>query len=74
MDRLDDPKTLADALPAQITRVQGIITLYKSVPNGQFAAALMQQDIDAAHKAMMEGNLAAMIAAYKELSAWGGGG
>lgn len=70
MDRLNEPPTLADALPEQITRVQGIITQYKSVPNGQFAAALMQQDIDAAHKAMMEGDLAAMIAVYKDLSEW----
>lgn len=67
---MDNFKTLADALSEQITRVQGIIAIYKTVPNGQFAAALMQQDIDAAHKTMMEGDLAGMIVAYKSLSEW----
>lgn len=70
MDRIDAHKTLAEALPEQITRVQGIIALYKTVPNGQIAATLMQQDIDAAHKAMMEGDLPCMIAAYKSLLEW----
>jgi hypothetical protein len=65
-----DEKTLAEALPEQITRVQGIIALYKTVPNGQFAAALMQADINAAHKAMLEGDLPGMIASYKSLSEW----
>ena len=63
-------KTIGDVLPEEITRVQGIIAMYKSVQNGQFAAALMQQDIDAAYKAMMEGDLAGMIAAYQELKEW----
>ena len=65
-------KSLAEALPEQITRVQDLIALYKSVPNGQFAAALMQRDIDMAHKAMMEGDVAKMLTAYKELEGWGG--
>lgn len=62
--------TLGDALPAEIQRVQRIMDLYNSVPNGQFAAALMAQDIASAHKAMMEGDLPGMIAAYRELRTW----
>jgi|GEM_PF-996166 len=65
-----ETQTLGEALPKEIARVQGIIALYRSVPNGQFAAALMQQDIYAVQKAMMEGDLAGMIAAYKSLSEW----
>ncbi|WP_312942882.1 hypothetical protein [Oscillibacter sp.] len=70
MKGIDDQKTLGDALPEQIARVQGIITIYRSVPNGQFAAALMQQDIDTAQKAMIKGDLPGMIAAYESLSEW----
>lgn len=65
-----ETQTLGDVLPEQIDRVEGLIALYRSVPNGQFAAALMQQNIDAAHKAMMEGDLAGMIAAYQDLKGW----
>lgn len=67
---MDNIKTLGEALPEEINRVQELIALYKTFPGGKFAAALMQMDIDAAHKAMMEGNLAEMIAIHEELKAW----
>lgn len=63
-------KTLGDALPEQIKRVSELVSLYKTVPYGNLAAALMQRDIETAHKAMMEGDLPAMIDAYKALEEW----
>ena len=63
-------QTLGDALPEEIDRVQGLIAMYKSVPNGQIAATLMQSDIDAAHRAMIEGDIVGMIAAYQDLKGW----
>lgn len=62
--------SLAEALPAEIQRVQKIIKLYHTVPNGQFATALMQLDVDTALKAMAEGDLPGMITAYQALQIW----
>ena len=63
-------KTLGDALPYEIERVQEIIKLYEEVPMGHIAAAIMKQDIQRAHKAMMEEDLVEMIAVYKDLQAY----
>ena len=70
MKENENQKTLGDVLPEQIARVQRIIAIYRSVPNGLLAAALMQQDIDTALKAMMDGDLPGMIAAHESLSEW----
>lgn len=62
--------TLGEALPKEIERVQELIKLYESVPNGQFAATMMRMDIHAAHKAMIEGDLPGMITAFNDLKGY----
>lgn len=59
--------TLADALPREIERVQEIIKVYETIPEGAIAAAMMKQDIKRAHEAMMSGDLAGMISAHQAL-------
>jgi hypothetical protein len=65
-------KSLGDALPEEISRVQELIKILKSLPNGhgKFSAELMQRDVGAAQKAMIEGDLAGMVTAYKALKEW----
>jgi hypothetical protein len=61
-------QTLADALPKEIERCQQLLVDYAEIgPQGAFAAAMIRADIAAAHKAMISGDLVAMIRAYKEL-------
>lgn len=60
-------ETLGDALPKEIERCQELVALYKTIPTGAFGAAMIQNDIKAAHKAMMEQDLPAMIRAYNAL-------
>jgi hypothetical protein len=73
-DQADGPlprtpcSTLADALPKEIERCQDLIGIYKSLgPVGMFGHAAISADIAAAHRAMMEGDLPAMIQAYEAL-------
>jgi hypothetical protein len=63
-------ESIGEALPKEIARVQEIVAIYKTIPMGHIAAALMQHDINMAHKAMIEGDLPGMIAAYKSLKEW----
>lgn len=62
--------TLGETLPKEIERVQGLITIYESIPNGIFAATMMKRDIQKAHKAIMEDDLAEMIISYEDLKGW----
>ena len=60
--------TLGDALPREIERCQELLVAYAEIgPAGAFGAAMIRADIAAAHKAMMEGDCAAMIRAYEAL-------
>ena len=60
--------TLADALPKEIERCIELLTQYVAIgPAGVFGAAMIRRDIAAAHKAMMEGDVVAMLRAYEEL-------
>lgn len=61
--------TLGDELPKQIIYVRDeLIPQYQSIgPNGEFAIAMMRNALDRASKAMIEGDLSAMIAVYQEL-------
>lgn len=61
--------TLGDALPREMARVRDVIMpRYQEIgPAGGFALAFMRRDLDAASKAMAEGDLPAMIAAYQSL-------
>ena len=60
--------TLGDALPREIERCQELLVAYAEIgPAGAFGAAMIRADIAAAHKAMMEGDVVAMIRAYEAL-------
>ena len=60
--------TLGDALPREIKRCQELLVAYAEIgPAGAFGAAMIRADIAAAHKAMMEGDVVAMIRAYEAL-------
>jgi hypothetical protein len=56
--------TLGEALPLEIERVQELIKDYESVPNGNFAAAMMRSDIKAARIAILNGDLAEMVRSH----------
>lgn len=60
--------TLADALPQEIERCQQLLTQYAAIgPVGNFGAMMIRRDIAAAHKAMMEGDVVAMLRAHEAL-------
>lgn len=60
--------TLAEALPKEIERCQELLTQYAAIgPSGNFGAMMIRRDIAAAHKAMMEGDVVAMLRAYEAL-------
>lgn len=65
----DTPSTLGDALPKEMARVRDVLMpRYQQIgPAGMFALTMMRMDLDRAAKAMVEGDLVAMIAAYKAL-------
>lgn len=66
--RQSDAATLADALPKEIERCQELLMQYAAIgPVGTFGATMIRREIDAAHKAMMEGDVVAMIRAYEAL-------
>ena len=68
--------TLGDALPREMARVRDeVLPYYTPEVNGQFAAAMMRKvmmrkDLDAAAKAMAEGDTIEMLRVYKSLKGW----
>lgn len=62
-------ESLGEALPRECARVRNILGIYRSLPNnaGAFGAAMIEQELAAADKAMISGDVVAMIAAYKVL-------
>ena len=64
--------TLADALPREVARVRDeVLPAYLEIgPAGQFAAAMMRRDLDAASKAMIEGDTVEMIRVYESLKGY----
>lgn len=63
--------TLGDALPEEMRRVRDDVMPHYSHPAlngaGAFAIAMMRRDLDAAAKAMAEGDVVAMMACYQAL-------
>lgn len=61
--------TLGEDLPKQMARVRDeVMPAYVEIgPPGRFALSFMRASLDRAAKAMAEGDLPAMIAAYQEL-------
>jgi len=61
--------TLGEALPREMTRVRDVLMpQYLEIgPPGMFALALMRQSLDAAAKALAEGDVVAMLRAIEGL-------
>jgi len=61
--------TLGDDLPKEMARIRDVVMpAYQEIgPAGGFALAFMRRDLDAAARAMADGDLPGMIAAYKAL-------
>lgn len=61
--------TLGDALPREMARVRDkVMPAYIEIgPAGQFALMFMRQDLDAATKALAEGDVIAMLRCYEKL-------
>lgn len=71
-DRKESPLSLGEALPAEIARVRDeVMPMYTEIgPSGIFALTMMRASLDAASKAMIEGDTVAMIQAYKDLQSY----
>lgn len=63
---------LGDALPREIARVRDkVLPAYLEIgPAGAFAASLMRADLDRASKAMIEGDIVAMVQVYESLKGY----
>lgn len=61
-------ETLGEALPREMARVRDeVLPVYLTIPTGIFAATMMRNDLDAAAKAMAEGDTVEMLRVYKSL-------
>jgi len=61
-------ETLADALPREMARVREVLGHYKEIgPAGMFGAAMIEQDLRAADRAVMSGDVVAMLRSLKTL-------
>jgi hypothetical protein len=66
--------TLGDALPREMARVRDeVMPPYREIGDpGRFALAMMATDLDAAAKAMAEGDAAEMLRCYESLKGYTG--
>ncbi len=61
-------ETLADALPKEMARVREVLGHYREIgPAGMFGAAMIEQDLRAADRAVMRGDVVAMLRSLKAL-------
>jgi hypothetical protein len=69
MEESKQSTTLGEDLPKLMAYVRDtVIPIYQKVgPAGSFALMMIRKDLDFAAKAMAEGDVVAMIAAYKSL-------
>jgi hypothetical protein len=64
----DRPSSLGEALPAEIARVREVLGHYREIgPAGAFGAAMIEADLRVADRAMISGDVVAMIAIYQKL-------
>ena len=65
-------ETLGDALPKEMARVRDeVMPAYIAIGRpGEFALAMMRADLDAASKAMIEGDTVKMIQVYESLKGY----
>lgn len=67
------PDTLGDALPREMARVRDVVmpqyVALRGMPgvNVEFALVMMRADLDAAAKALAEGDVVAMLRVYQSL-------
>ena len=68
----DKPSSLGEALPAEMARVRDVVMPpYQEIgPAGGLALMMMRQSLDRAAKALAEGDVVAMIAAYEDLKGY----
>lgn len=66
-----DTQSLGELLPQEIVRNEKLLSIYASLPpqSGWYGTAMIKADLAEAHKAMMEGDVVAMIRAYEKLKA-----
>lgn len=63
--------TLGEELPKEMARVRDeLLPLYDAIPTGVFAATMMRADLDRAAKAMIEGDVVAMLQVYESLKGY----
>lgn len=63
-----EPETLADALPKEMARVRTVLGYYKEIgPAGAIGAMFIEQDLQAADRAVMSGDVVAMIQSLETL-------
>ena len=67
-----EQNTLGDALPREIARVRDhVMPAYIARgPPGAFALAMMRTSLDAASRAMIEGDVVAMLRCYEDLKGY----
>ena len=63
-------ETLADALPAEQSRVRELLAIYESIPTGAFGAAMIRRALARAEQAAVSGDVVAMIQAYEDLKSY----
>lgn len=65
----EPPRSLGEALPQEMARVRDkVMPPYLEIgPVGIFALTCMRADLDRAAKALAEGDVVAMLAAYQSL-------
>ncbi len=64
----NEVETLADALPKEMARVREVLGHYREIgPAGAFGAMFIEQDLRAADRAVMSGDVIAMIQALEKL-------
>lgn len=64
----DQVETLADALPKEMARVREVLGHYREIgPAGMFGAAFIEQDLREADRAVMSGDIVAMLQSLQTL-------
>jgi len=65
---MSENTTLGDALPKEIARVREVLGHYKELgPVGMFGAMFIEQDLQEADRAVMSGDVVAMLQAFETL-------
>lgn len=58
---------LISGLHKQLERNRELLKLYEEIPTGAFGAAMIKKDIEAGEKALADGDVVAMLRAFKAL-------